>query len=98
MTIILGAFKESFNELRDKHDAIEWDSNKWLCNYTFHKNNPFDHSFYNNICHNLDACDRCVFDVTHLKLPFNEKVITLHELHIVIHNEEYFNKTTFFVN
>ena len=98
MTIILGVFGHSFDQLCNECNAITWDSNGWLCNYTFHKNNPFAHDFYNSICHNLDACTSCVFDVTHLKLPFNDRVITLHELHIVIHNEEYFNKTTFFVN
>ena len=63
-----------------------------------HPNNPFNSEIVDEVCYNLDACDSCVFDVTHLKLPFNETVITLKELHVVIHNQEYFDKTTFFVN
>lgn len=97
MKIILGVFGQSFDDLKDEHDAIEfWDSD-WLRVDTSHLNCPFDSSVANNVCYNLDACDSCIFDVTHLRLPFNEHVITLKELYIVIHNDEYFNKTEFYV-
>lgn len=99
MKIILGVFGKSFDKLRDKQKAVEYGDNDWGNNWDYHPNNFFtNEGFYNSICHNLDTCDSCVFDVTHLRLPFNEGIVTLKELHVVIHNEEYFNKTTFFVN
>jgi len=42
--------------------------------------------------------DKIVFDVTHLKFPFTDSVVTLNELWIVIHNKVLFDKTTFFVD
>lgn len=98
MKIILGVFGESFDILCKEHDAIEYAALGWLWTEDEHPNNSFNSSFYNMICHNLDACTSCVFDVTHLRLPFNDHVITLKELHVVMHNQEYFDKTTFFVN
>lgn len=41
--------------------------------------------------------DKIVFDVTYLKFPFTDSVVTLNELWIVIHNKVLFDKTTFFV-
>ena len=98
MKIILGVFGISFDELMDEHDAIEYYGKGWI-HGDYHPNNPFKNcGVVDEVCYNLDACTSCVFDVTHLKLPFNEGITTLRELHVVIHNDEYFNKTTFFVN
>ena len=98
MKIILGVFGQSYDDLRDEHDAIAFDENDWLENESLHLKNPFIRSLIlHNVCHNLDACSQCIFDVTHLRLPFTENVITLRELHVVIHNDEYFNKTEFYV-
>jgi len=98
MTIILGVFGNSFGKLMYEHDAIEYYADGWIETTECHPNNPFNSDIVDEVCYNLDACDSCVFDVTHLKLPFNETVITLKELHVVIHNQKYFDKTTFFVN
>ena len=98
MTIILGVFGNSFGKLMYEHDAIEYYADGWIKTTECHPNNPFNSEIVDEVCYNLDACDSCVFDVTHLELPFNETVITLKELHVVIHNQKYFDKTTFFVN
>ncbi|HPQ79852.1 MAG TPA: hypothetical protein PLG47_05330 [Candidatus Dojkabacteria bacterium] len=98
MTIILGVFGESFEQLMDEHAAIKFCSTGWISTNNSHPNNPFNLRVVHEVCYNLDASTSCVFDVTHLELPFNETVITLKELHVVIHNQKYFDKTTFFVN
>lgn len=98
MKIILGVFGDSFDTLRDKYNAIEYGFCGWINNYDYHPKCPYESMVVNEVCYNLDVCTSCIFDVTRLRLPFNAKVTTLKELHVVMNNEEYFNKTTFFVN
>lgn len=97
MKIILGVFGESYDELEESQDAIGFFSGTWLKYDNKHPNNPLRSPLADEVCYNLDHCKECVFDVTHLRLPFNDMVATLKELYVVIHNEEYFEKTTFFV-
>lgn len=104
-TIIFGCFKQSYHDLAEQESAHEYDT--WC--RTLEISEPEfadriliypegkDYGFYWFLGLAALTADKIVFDVTHLKFPFNSGIITLNELWIVIHNKVLFDKTTFFV-
>lgn len=104
-TIIFGCFEYSYSQLAIQENAQPFGA--WF--RIFNINEPKvsdgilvypkgkDYSFYWFLGLAALKADKIVFDVTHLKFPFTDSVVTLNELWIVIHNKILFDKTTFFV-
>lgn len=107
-TIIFGCFcYESFNNLKLQESACSYYDFQWPSPSLFDTildlkfpvlDENKDMYFVKGLGISALKADKIVFDVTNLKFPFNDNIVSLIELWIVCNNKVLFDKATFFVD
>jgi hypothetical protein len=95
--IILGVFGQSFNNTRAKTDSLGYAQFSVIIERE-HNEFYLNSSSMEMIEYVVNDSEEIIFALDHIRIPLSIESFTCRELKLILRNEEYLNKTRFFIN